>query len=40
MESNNTINWNALEQYWAEQIDLENALRQKPEVISYGYNYY
>jgi len=40
MELNKILNWTALEQYWAEQIELENTLRQKSEVISYDYNYY
>ena len=37
---NNTINWNALEQHWAQELEIENAMRIQSEVKTFDYPYY
>lgn len=39
MVTDNTINWSALEQYWADEIEIENAMRTQFEVKTFEYPY-
>lgn len=40
MNLNNTINWNALEQHWAKELEIENRIREEYQEKIYDYGYY